>query len=89
MLGRGAYRPLEERLVVPAETVRDWRLRFCSGAELIAAHFWRWARALDGVLSAAWILARRSWMRLRRSACVCGGRRWRWGAGQRGRGWRR
>ena len=31
----------------PGETVRDWRQRFRSRAELIAAHFLRWARALD------------------------------------------
>lgn len=44
------YRRVAERLAVPAETVRDWRARFRSRAELIAAHFWRWARALDGTL---------------------------------------
>jgi len=43
-----AYRPVAERLGVPAETVRGWWLRFRSRAELIAAHFLRWARALDG-----------------------------------------
>ena len=32
---------------MPGETVRDWRRRFWSVAELIAAHFLRWARALD------------------------------------------
>jgi hypothetical protein len=32
---------------VPGETVRDWRRRFRSLAGLIAAHFLRWARALD------------------------------------------
>jgi hypothetical protein len=37
---------------VPPETVRDWRLRFRSRAELIAAHFLRWARALDGTVGA-------------------------------------
>jgi hypothetical protein len=45
-----AYRPLAERLGVPGETVRDWRLRFCSRAGMIADHFRRWARALDGAL---------------------------------------
>jgi hypothetical protein len=30
--------------------VRDWRRRFRSLAELIAAHFLRWARALDASL---------------------------------------
>jgi hypothetical protein len=49
---REAYRPAAERLGVPAETVRDWRLRFRSRAEAIAAHFLRWARALDGALPA-------------------------------------
>jgi len=48
-----AYRPVAERLGVPAETVRDWGLRFRSRAGLIADHFWRWARALDGALSAS------------------------------------
>jgi hypothetical protein len=47
---REAYRPLAERLGVPAETVRDWRLRFRSRAEVIAAHFLRWARAFDFTL---------------------------------------
>jgi hypothetical protein len=46
--GRESYRLAAERLGVPAETVRDWRLRFRARAELIAAHFLRWARALDG-----------------------------------------
>jgi hypothetical protein len=32
--------------------VRDWRVRFRSRAELIAVHFLRWARALDGALRA-------------------------------------
>jgi len=49
-LGREGYRRVGERLGVPAETVRDWRCRFCSCAELIAAHFLRWARALDASL---------------------------------------
>ena len=46
--GRESYRLAGDRLGVPGETVRDWRLRFCSRAEVIAAHFLRWARALDG-----------------------------------------
>jgi hypothetical protein len=46
-VGREGYRRAAERLGVPGETVRDWRSRFCSRAELIAAHFLRWARALD------------------------------------------
>jgi hypothetical protein len=49
-LGREGYRRAAERLGVPAETVRDWRLRFGSRAEMIGAHFLRWARALDGSL---------------------------------------
>ncbi|HJS94385.1 MAG TPA: DUF6431 domain-containing protein [Solirubrobacteraceae bacterium] len=49
-LGREGYRRVAERLGVPGETVRDWRRRFCSRAELIAAHFLRWARALDAAL---------------------------------------
>jgi hypothetical protein len=44
------YRRAAERLGVAAETVRDWRLRFGSRAEVIAAHFLVWARALDGSL---------------------------------------
>jgi hypothetical protein len=45
--GREGYRRAGERLGVPGETVRDWRRRFRSRAEMIAAHFLRWARALD------------------------------------------
>jgi transposase-like protein len=45
-----AYRRVAERLGVPAETVRDWRLRFGSRAGLVADHFRCWARALDGAL---------------------------------------
>ena len=44
------YRRVAEQLGRPAETVRDWLSRFRSRAELVAAHFWRWARALDGAL---------------------------------------
>ena len=48
------YRRVAELIDRPAETVRDWLARFRSRAEVIAAHFWRWARALDGaVLPAA------------------------------------
>ncbi|MGH2903994.1 MAG: helix-turn-helix domain-containing protein [Solirubrobacteraceae bacterium] len=50
LLAGEGYRPVAERLGVPAETVRGWRLRFRSRAEMIAAHFLRWARALDGAL---------------------------------------
>jgi transposase-like protein len=46
-LGREGYRRAAERLGIPDETVRDWRRRFRSRAELIAAHFLRWARALE------------------------------------------
>ena len=46
-LGREGYRRVAERLGVPGETVRDWRSRFRSRAELIAGHFLGWARALD------------------------------------------
>lgn len=49
-LGREGYRRAAERLGVPAETVRDWRRRFRSRAEVIAAHFLRWARALNASL---------------------------------------
>jgi hypothetical protein len=38
---------------VPPETVRDWRRRFGLRVELIAAHFLRWARALDAAVGAA------------------------------------
>lgn len=48
--GREGYWRAGERLGVPGETVRDWRRRLRSLAELIAAHFLRWARALDGSL---------------------------------------
>jgi hypothetical protein len=45
--GVEGYRRCGERLGVPGETVRDWRRRFWSLAGLVAAHFLRWARALD------------------------------------------
>ena len=48
LAGHEGYRRVEERLGVPAETVRDWRSRFRSRAEAVAAHFLRWARVLDG-----------------------------------------
>jgi hypothetical protein len=51
-LGWEGYRRAGERLGVPGETVRDWRRRFRSRAGLVAAHFLRWARALDGSLDA-------------------------------------
>jgi hypothetical protein len=50
LLAGEGYRLVAERLGVPAETVRDWRGRFRSRAELIATHFLGWARALDGTL---------------------------------------
>jgi hypothetical protein len=49
-LGREGYRRVGERLGVPGETVRDWRVRFRARAGVIFAHFVRWARALDGSL---------------------------------------
>ena len=49
-VGREGYRRAGERLGVPGETVREWRRRFRSRAELIAAHFLRWARALNASL---------------------------------------
>jgi hypothetical protein len=52
LLAGEGYRSAAERLGVPAETVRDWRLRFGSRAETVAAHFLWWARALDGAVSA-------------------------------------
>jgi hypothetical protein len=48
--GREGYRRAGERLGVPGETVRDWRRRFRAHAEVIAAHFLGWARALDASL---------------------------------------
>jgi hypothetical protein len=48
--GGEGYRRAGDRLGVPGETVRDWRRRFRSRAELIVAHFLRWARALDSSL---------------------------------------
>jgi len=50
LLADEGYRRVAERLGVPAETVRDWRSRFRSRAEMVASHFLRWARALDGAL---------------------------------------
>jgi hypothetical protein len=48
--GVEGYRRAGERLGVPGETVRDWRRRFRLRAELIAAHFLRWAWALNASL---------------------------------------
>lgn len=45
------YRQVAEHLGRPAETVREWLSRFRSRAGLVAAHFWRWARVLDGALA--------------------------------------
>jgi hypothetical protein len=50
---REGYRRVAERLGVPAETVRDWRARFRSRAELVAARFLCWTRALDHALDGA------------------------------------
>jgi hypothetical protein len=47
------YRRVAELIDRPAETVRDWLARFRSRAELVAAHFWGWARALDDALLGA------------------------------------
>lgn len=44
------YRPIAELLGRPAETVRDWLARFRARAVVIVAHFWQWARALDGAV---------------------------------------
>jgi hypothetical protein len=44
------YRRIAELIDRQAETVRDWLARFRSRAEFVAAHFWWWARALDGAL---------------------------------------
>jgi hypothetical protein len=48
--GLEGYRRAGERLGVPGETVRGWRCRFALRAEVIAAHFLRWARVLDASL---------------------------------------
>lgn len=83
------YRRVAEQLGRPAETVRDWLARFRARDELVAAHFWRWARALDGavlpVASGGSQLVDAS----RRSACARGRRCWCSGDGRRGRGCRR
>ena len=50
LVGREGYRRAGERLGVPGETVRDWRRRFRSRAELLVGHFLRWTRALDASL---------------------------------------
>lgn len=46
-LGSEGYRRAGERIGVPGETVRDWRRRFGTRAEVIGAHFLLWARVLD------------------------------------------
>jgi hypothetical protein len=48
-VGIEGYRRAGERLGVPGETVREWRRRFRSRAEQIAAHFLRWAWALNAL----------------------------------------
>jgi Domain of unknown function (DUF6431) len=45
-------RSAADELGVPIETVRGWRARLRSRAGIVAAHFWRWATALDGALTA-------------------------------------
>ena len=74
-VGREGYRRVAERLGVPGETVRDWRRRFRSRAEVIAAHFLRWARALDASFDPPAGQGSLVRMRLRRSACACVWRR--------------
>lgn len=49
---REGYRPIAARLGLPGETVRGWLRRFRPRAARIAAHFLRWARALDASLEA-------------------------------------
>ena len=46
------YRRIAARLGVHADTVRGWLRRFAERAELIRAHFTRWAVALDPELGA-------------------------------------
>jgi uncharacterized protein DUF6431/helix-turn-helix protein len=41
------YRPIAERLGVPADTVRGWLRRFIARADRVRTHFTRWAVALD------------------------------------------
>jgi hypothetical protein len=45
--GGEGHRPIAEGLGVPTETVRGWLRRFGRDAEVIRAHFSRWAFALD------------------------------------------
>jgi hypothetical protein len=48
MIGAGhGHRWVAEGLGLPAGTVRWWRRAFLAGAEVIRAHFTRWAHALD------------------------------------------
>jgi transposase-like protein len=41
------HRVIAKRLGVPAETVRGWLRRFARDADVVRAHFSRWAFALD------------------------------------------
>jgi hypothetical protein len=69
LAGHEGYRRVAERLGVPAETVRDWRWRFRSRAEAVAAHFLRWARVLDGaLLMVIGVCVRVAWLVLERRA---------------------
>jgi hypothetical protein len=49
--GQG-HRRTAEGLGLPASTVRGWQRAFCRAAEVIRAHFTRWAAALDPLLGA-------------------------------------
>ena len=78
--GREGYRRAGERLGVPGETVRDWRRRFRSLAELIVGHFLRgharWtARLIRRPGRGGWSLTPS-----RRSVCARGWRRCGWRA---------
>ena len=43
-------RAAAEELELAVATVRRWRARFRARIVTVAAHFWQWARALDGAL---------------------------------------
>jgi hypothetical protein len=51
-VGGAGHGSIAGRLGVPKDTVRGWLRRFASRAELIRAHFTRWAFALDPELGA-------------------------------------
>jgi hypothetical protein len=46
------HRGIAERVGVPKDTVRGWLRRFAANADVIRAHFVRWAVALDSELGA-------------------------------------